>query len=579
MRDVRDLLRDGLGDLRPSSNALERTLERIRIRRRNRRVAAIGTGLALALAALVLVWTAFRPAAGPMPAAGTHGAIAFERGNIVAGSSKGALEIYVMEPDGSDVRKLTDASADGKVAAEPAWSPDGTKIAFVLSTPEHLGAYAGDGNIYIMDADGTRLTQLTQGLRAAHPAWSPDGSELVFVRDQGNSVVTMNADGSDVREVRLDGEAYPPYQSPAWSPDGARIAFQASPSRGVDTNSVYVTTVDGSGTTRITPGWSDGSPAWSPDGNTLAYAGPDGIYLHDLQAGTDHRLTTCGKEQDCGFDFEPSWAPDGSRLVFTRQDYGGRSVQIFVVNSDGKGVQQLTVGPGDSSPSWQPIPGAPVSPSPTVSVTRCVQARTSGDFDGDGTVDEAEFVDIAAGEVSCDRRRDVFSNLVRQEVDVRFQSGQTLDQPLTDCEPCLTGGLVFTAADLDGDGRDELAIDVGPGAATDYVEFYRVDPSGIRPLTVAEPGDPPQVEPGPAVLGGGFDSGQWSPTECRAAPDGTRQLISVHAENLTGPITGPWKVHTTTMALEGDRLVVTSTKDQESDNFLRTAGVFQNGCS
>jgi Tol biopolymer transport system component len=73
--------------------------------------------------------------------------------------------------------------------------------------PEHLGAYAGDGDMYVMNADGTGLTQLTDGLDAARPAWSPDGTRIVFVRDQGSSLVVMNADGSGSHEVRLDGEA------------------------------------------------------------------------------------------------------------------------------------------------------------------------------------------------------------------------------------------------------------------------------------------------------------------------------------------------------------------------------------
>jgi Tol biopolymer transport system component len=576
MRDLGDLLREGLGDLRPTPDALERTLERIRIRRRNRRVAAIGTALALGLAALALVWTAFRPA-GPMPAAGPHG-IAFVRGPILAGPSISDAEIYLMEPDGSGVRELTDASADGKVAAEPAWSPDGSKIAFVLSTPEHLGAYAGDGDIYVMNADGTGLTKLTDGLDAAHPAWSPDGSRIVFVRDQGSSLMIVNADGSDPTEVRLDGKAFPPYQGPAWSPDGTRIAFQASPSQGVDTNSVYLANVDGTQTTRITHGLSDGSPAWSPDGTTLAYAGPDGIYLHDMQIDTDRRLTVCDKQADCGFDFQPSWAPDGSRVVFTRQDYGGGSIQIFVVSADGTGLQQLTNGPEwNGEPSWQPEPET--SPSPTASLTRCVQAKTSGDFDGDGTTDEAEFIEIVSGQVSCERGGEVVSHLLSQQIDIRFGSGQKLQQRFTECQPCLTGGLVYTATDLDGDGRDELAIDIGPGAATDYVGFYRVDPDGIHPLVVADPGDPPYVKAGQAILGGGFDSGLQSPTMCRVNADGAPELVSVHAENVGSSIEGPWKVHTTTMVLQGDSLVVTSTKDLQPGSFSITSGVFQNGCS
>jgi TolB protein len=271
-----------------------------------------------------------------------------------------------MQPDGFGVRKLTDAAAGGKVAAEPAWSPDGTRIAFVLSTPEHLGAYAGDGDVYVVDADGTGLTKLTDGLRDAHPAWSPDGTRIVFVRDQGNSLVVMNADGSDPGRIRPDGEAFPPYQWPAWSPDGTRIAFQASPSAGIDANGVYVTNLDGKGTTRVTPGSSDGYPAWSPDGTTLAYAGSGGLYLHDMRIGTNDRLTDCGKRENCGFDFEPSWAPDGSRIVFARQDYDGSSVQIFVVNADGTGPEQLTSGSEwNAQPSWEPVPVEGGSPSAT----------------------------------------------------------------------------------------------------------------------------------------------------------------------------------------------------------------------
>jgi hypothetical protein len=145
---------------------------------------------------------------------------------------------------------------------------------------------------------------------------------------------------------------------------------------------------------------------------------------------------------------------------------------------------------------------------------------------------------------------------------------------------------VFSATDLDGDGRDELAIDVSSGGATGLEEFYRVDPDGIRPLFVAEPGDLPYVEPGPAILGGGFDSVMQSPIVCRMKDDGTRELVSVHAENLGDSLSGPWQLHTTTMVLQGNRLVVNSTDDSESrfpgistiPSFSESAP-FENGCS
>jgi len=354
LRPVLERLRDRI--TAPPARLKRLILYRER-KRRWHRIGTIGMALILGVAGTLVAVRALAPQGRSKPAATLpHGAISFVRGTILAGTPIPDAEIYLMEPDGSGVRRLTDAAAEGKVAAEPAWSPDGTRIAFVLSTPEHLGAYAGDGDLYVMSADGTGMTKLTNGLRDAHPAWSPDGTRIVFVRDQGNSLVVMNADGSGATEIRPYGEVFPPYQWPAWSPDGTRIAFQASPSAGVDTNGVYVTDIDGNGTAKVTPGSSDGYPAWSPDGTTLAYAGSDGIYLHDMQSGTDRRLTFCGKPENCGFDFEPSWAPDGSRIVFARQDYGGSSVQTFVVKADGTGVQQLTSGPEwNAEPVWQPV--------------------------------------------------------------------------------------------------------------------------------------------------------------------------------------------------------------------------------
>ncbi len=211
---------------------------------------------------------------------------------------------------------------------------------------------------------------------------------------------------------------------------------------------------------------------------------------------------------------------------------------------------------------------------------RCLQASASGDFDGDRTVDHAEFFEVVSGVVSCERAGDVASHLRSQELVIQFGSGQTLKQPFTDCQ----GGLcafVFAATDLEADGRDELAVDVSSAAATGLVELYRVDPEGIQPLLIAEPGDAPYVEPGLAILGGGFDSGVQSPVSCRVLPDGTHELVSVHSDNVGQNIRGPWNVHTTTLALEGNTLVVTSSKDSK-ETFATDAEVFQeefrNGC-
>jgi hypothetical protein len=217
------------------------------------------------------------------------------------------------------------------------------------------------------------------------------------------------------------------------------------------------------------------------------------------------------------------------------------------------------------------------STSPAPMVTRCTQATASGDFDGDGTTDDATFVEVASGNISCDHSGAVFEHLESQDLEIAFGSGETLERPFADCQ----GGLcayVFAATDLDGDGRHELAVDVSSAAATGLVEFYRVDPDGARPLVVADPGDPPYVDPGPAIIGGGFDSAVQSPMACRVNADGTRELVSTHAELVGESITGPWQVHTTTMVLRGDELDVTSTKDTTS-SFSMTSEIFRNGCS
>jgi hypothetical protein len=122
------------------------------------------------------------------------------------------------------------------VAAEPRWSADGSRIVFVMSPRGHLTRYAGDGDIYVMNADGTNIRRLTNGLDASSPAWSPDGSRIVFVKGQGQELVVMSADGSD-QDVIAQARGY--YEGPAWSPDGQAIAYQSSPGRDKDVTALF----------------------------------------------------------------------------------------------------------------------------------------------------------------------------------------------------------------------------------------------------------------------------------------------------------------------------------------------------
>ena len=178
-------------------------------------------------------------------------------------------DIWVMDADGENQRNLTNHDASD---TNPAWSPDGRQIAFSSdrNSDWEFDIWGGNREVYVMNTDGANLINLTKHpARDGGPAWSPDGTRIAFNsnRDGNTEVYVMNANGTNpinlTNHPARDG-------GPAWSPDGMRIAFSTNrdgnwEKKPNDNWEVYVMNADGANPINLTnhPAWDSG-PAWEP---------------------------------------------------------------------------------------------------------------------------------------------------------------------------------------------------------------------------------------------------------------------------------------------------------------------------
>lgn len=218
----------------------------------------------------------------------------------------GRKNIYRMDADGKNPVRITKDSGQHFL---PEWSPDGEKIVYVAEQ----GGKSRD--LYIMNKDGSGVLQLTNNdLYEESPSFSPDGKKIVFTRQlrepddtahaANGEIFIMNADGSDAKRL-TNKKGYD--SGPRFSPDGSKIAFYGPDEKG--NFELFIMNADGTGMINLTQDpLEDYSPEWSPDGNWIAYsrgtsANYDAWAIH-IETGIKFRLTTNPKR-----DESPVWKP------------------------------------------------------------------------------------------------------------------------------------------------------------------------------------------------------------------------------------------------------------------------------
>jgi TolB protein len=302
---------------------------------------------------------------------------AFELVSTIAFSSTrdtGRLEIYLMDPDGTNVRQLTEIEDNGFAAL----SPDGKKIVFDSNRLRLPTEPINTSDLFLMNTDGTEQTWLIRGSSAT---WSPASKNIAYhASASGTGLPTTPSPGaatsdSDIFVANVDDlmarVAGPQNitnngsdtidEDADWSPDGTKIAFTSHPPSDNPINpihaEIYVINPDGTGLTRLTfNNYEERAPSWSPDGSRIVFMarvgtrGGNGFEICVMNTdGTNFVQLT----DNAVFEGTPTFSPDGQKIVFSRDVGVGQGQELFLMNADGTNQMQLTDTVGTNLfPNW-----------------------------------------------------------------------------------------------------------------------------------------------------------------------------------------------------------------------------------